>query len=136
MDPNIKKVKRKNGDKRYAVTVLCDSFFSMFDQVRMPKDEDMKKGKLAVIRKDVKKPTLKEKAADDFKSWLDLDTDSAEEEPINEDLGMRMDQDYQLALDIKDELVPLAFEYFLDLVDEGKRDEDKENEEHLKDCNT
>ena len=102
----------------------------------MPKDEDMKKGKLAVIRKDVKKPTLKEKAADDFKSWLDLDTDSAEEEPINEDLGMRMDQDYQLALDIKDELVPLAFEYFLDLVDEGKKDEDKENEEHLKDCNT
>ena len=31
MDPSMKKVKRKNGEKRYAVTVLCDSFFSIFD---------------------------------------------------------------------------------------------------------
>ena len=38
---------------------------------------------------------------------------------MEEDLGERMDKDYQLAQDFKDELIPLALEYFMNIVEDN-----------------
>lgn len=37
-----------------------------------------------------------------------------------------MDNDYQLAIDIKNELLPLAFEYFCNVVEHGSDFDEKE----------
>ena len=56
-DPTIKKVKKKRKGKRVTVNVGQPSFFSFFDPIRMPEDEDLKEGKLKVTRQDVEKDT-------------------------------------------------------------------------------
>ena len=79
----------------------------------MPTDDDLKKGKLTVTRKDLENP-----------SEDDTEKDSVPD-PKEEDLGERMDRDFSIGSDIKDELVPMALEYFLDVVDHGlSEDED------------
>lgn len=54
-DPTIKKVRKKRKGKRVTVNVGQASFFSFFDPIRMPEDEDLKEGKLKVTRHDVEK---------------------------------------------------------------------------------
>ena len=55
-DPTVKKVKKKRKGKRVTVNIGQTSFFSFFDPLRMPEEEDLKEGKLKVKRLDVEKP--------------------------------------------------------------------------------
>ena len=52
-NPTRKKVKKKRKGKKIAVEVACDSFFTFFDQIKMPSDEDLKKGILSIKREDL-----------------------------------------------------------------------------------
>jgi len=54
-NPTLKKVRKKRGGKKMMVNVACPSFFSFFDQIHMPSDDDLKQGKLVIIREDVEK---------------------------------------------------------------------------------
>ena len=55
MNPTIKKVKKKRKNKKVTVDVKTDSFFTFFDEIKMPTDEQLKTGDLSVLRKDVEK---------------------------------------------------------------------------------
>lgn len=39
MDPTIKKMKKKRKGKKITVDVKVDSFFTFFDEIKMPTDE-------------------------------------------------------------------------------------------------
>ena len=52
-DPTRKKVKKKRKGKKVPVEVTCDSFFTFFDQIKMPSDDDLKAGKLKIVREDL-----------------------------------------------------------------------------------
>ena len=52
-NPTRKKVKKKRKGKKIAVEVGCESFFTFFDQIKMPTDEDLKKGNLTIAREDL-----------------------------------------------------------------------------------
>jgi hypothetical protein len=53
MNPTIKKVKKKRKGKKVTVDVHCDSFFTFFDEVKMPNENQLKVGDLTSVRKDV-----------------------------------------------------------------------------------
>jgi nucleosome assembly protein 1-like 1 len=40
------------------------------------------------------------------------------------DMGEKMDADYEMGTDFKDQLVPLALEYYLEVIEEESEDED------------
>lgn len=82
MDPTRKKVKKKRKGKKVSVEVACDSFFTFFDQISMPTDDELKKGKLTVTRKDVEKPSEDDEEKETLPDYKE------------EDLGERMDRDY------------------------------------------
>ena len=47
---------------------------------------------------------------------------------MEEDVGERMDRDFQLASDFKDELIPMGYEYYLNVVEHGEiEDSDSED---------
>ena len=46
---------------------------------------------------------------------------------IEEDIGERLDSDFQLGLDFKDELIPMAYEYYLNVIDHESSDESENN---------
>ena len=54
---------------------------------------------------------------------------------MKEDVGERLDRDYQLGQDFKDELVPLAYEYFLNVIDHYDDDEISDDDSDSKDDN-
>ena len=53
MNPSIKKVKKKRKGKKITVDVKVDSFFSFFDEIKMPTDDQLKTGDLKSINKAV-----------------------------------------------------------------------------------
>ena len=111
-DPTRKKVKKKRKGKKVSVEVAADSFFTLFDQISMPTDDELKKGKLTITRKDLENPSEDQEQKDSVPDYKE------------EDIGERMDRDFQIGSDIRDELVPMALEYFLDVVDHGLSDDE------------
>lgn len=49
---------------------------------------------------------------------------------MEEDVGERMDRDYQLATDFKDELIPMGYEYYLNVVEHGEIDDSDSEDEN------
>ena len=124
MNPTIKKVKKKRKGKKVTVDVFQPSFFTFFDEVKMPNDNQLKQGDLTMTRKDIEEDTDTEKKNED--------EEDAGPKFLKEDIGERLDRDYQLGQDFKDELIPLAYEYFLNVIDHQSDDESlsDEDEEH------
>ena len=55
--------------------------------------------------------------------------------PEEDDIGERLDHDYQLGLDFKDELIPLAYEYYLNVIEhEIEEESDGDSKKDEKDC--
>lgn len=52
-NPTVKKVKKKRKGKKVNVEVPQKSFFTFFDLLRMPTDDQLKEGKLTVTRNDL-----------------------------------------------------------------------------------
>jgi len=97
-----KKKKVKQGGKNKTVTtqVKCDSFFNFFETVE---------------------------AADMDKKKAPENSDDDDEE---NKLGEQMDHDFDLGNDIKDDIVPLALEYYLGVIEkEEPEDSDEEDPE-------
>jgi nucleosome assembly protein 1-like 1 len=84
--------------------VKADSFFNFFESIDVSKPEDA-----------VKK----------------ADSDDEEE---GDEKAEQMDEDFELGNTIKDDLVPLALEYYLGVVEQGE-DSDDEDEEGDSDDN-
>lgn len=85
-----KKNQKKGGKKtKVTVTVKCDSFFNFFETI----DAD---------EKDEEKPNK---------------DDEDEDDPANE-IGERMDADFDCGVAFKDDLIPLALEYYLGVIEQ------------------
>ena len=83
-----KKVKKQGGGKKTVTKeVKVDSFFNFFETVEL-KEKDKKGGK----------------------------GEDSEEEGEN-DVGEKMDEDFDLGNDFKDDLIPLALEYYLGVIE-------------------
>ena len=113
-NPMQKKVKKKKNGKKVTMTVPTDSFFSFFEPIRMPSDKDLKAGNLKIPKNYAAK--VEEAAANDIADD-NLPTEDEGEAADDEDIGDRLDKDYQLGCDLKDELIPMAYEYFLNVID-------------------
>ena len=106
-DPTqMKKKKKKNvgggKKKNITVTVKCDSFFNFFETIDM----------------DEKEPSE--------------DKEKDEEMEDEQDVGERMDVDYDLGQAFKDDIIPLALEYYLGVIEQEEEDlsdEDDENDD-------
>ncbi len=97
-----KKVKQGGKQKTVTTTVKCDSFFNFFETVE---------------------------AADQVAKPSGDDSDS--EDPENK-IGEQMDHDFDMGNDIKDDIVPLALEYYLGVIEkesEGSDDEDGDDDD-------
>jgi len=90
-----KKVKQGGKQKTVTTTVKCDSFFNFFETVEAS-DVDAKKV-----------------TADDS------DNDDDEENKI----GEQMDHDFDMGNDIKDDIIPLALEYYLGVIEKDDLDD-------------
>jgi len=107
-----KKVKKKSknkkaGAKNVTKTVEQESFFNFFKTLSMPTEEE--------LAQDVKK--------------ADKDEHNEEEE---KDIGEKMDIDFDLGNEFKDQLIPLALEYYMEVID----DEEDDDDEHGSDCDS
>ena len=93
------KKKKGKGKNKKTVTVKADSFFNFFESIDVSKPEDAVK-----------------------------QADSDEEDEGNEK-AEQMDEDFELGNTIKDDLVPLALEYYLGVVEQGEdSDEDGDSD--------
>ena len=107
-----KKIKKKNKKKGKTTTVTktvdCESFFNFFKTHQMPDEKDLESGK---------KPVSK-------------DDDEKDPEEEEKDVGELMDADFDIGNEFKDQLIPLALEYYLEVVqeevDDGCEDDDCE----------
>lgn len=96
-----KKVKKKQKNKKTAQnrtitkTVEQESFFNFFKTIEMPSEEELQK-------------------QDD------------KEEDIDEgnDIGTKMDEDFDLGNEYKDQLIPLALEYYMEVIEHEEDDDD------------
>ena len=129
MNPTIKKVKKKRKGKKITVDVKTDSFFTFFDEIKMPTDDQLKTGDLTVTNKAVE--------VDSPEPSIASSTEKEDNDPkfVEEDIGERLDRDYQIGQDFKDELIPLAYEYFLNVVEhmdtessDGDDDDDEDDD--------
>ena len=98
-NPTIKRVKKKRGGKRVLVEVPNDSFFTFFDQIRMPSDEELKDGNLIITRTDLETEDAsieKEgpQSSSDGKKNVEEPGEYIKPEHPEEDLGERIDRDY------------------------------------------
>lgn len=98
-----KKQKAKKGQPGKTITKTVDqeSFFNFFKTITMPDEKELAEGK---------KP---EKADKD---------DDEEGENAEKDVGELMDDDYDLGTEFKDQLIPLALEYYLEVIEEDDED--------------
>ena len=96
-----KKQKAKKGQpgKTITKTVEQESFFNFFKTITMPDEEELAGGK---------KPVKDE----------DEDGENAEKDPAE-----LMDEDYDLGTEFKDQLIPLALEYYLEVIEEDDEEE-------------
>jgi nucleosome assembly protein 1-like 1 len=99
-----KKQKAKKGQpgKTITKTVEQESFFNFFKTIEMPDEEELAGDK---------KPE-----ADD------------EEGEEKKDAGELMDEDYDMGQEFKDQLTPLALEYYLEVIQEDDEDDDDEDD--------
>lgn len=86
-----KKKKQKKGGKKtnVTVTVRCESFFNFFETIDANDEEEAEKEK-----------------------------NDEDEEGEDNDIGSRMDADYDLGSAFKDDLIPLALEYYLGVIEQ------------------
>jgi len=100
-----KKKKIKVGGKKKTVTkeVKCDSFFNFFQTVEL---------------------TEKDKKAKDDKG-----TGSDDDEDDEDDVGEQMDEDFEFGNEFKEDLIPLALEYYLGVIEQESDDEDDDDED-------
>ena len=103
-----KKKKVKNGKAKKTVTqnVKVDSFFNFFQTLESDKQE-----------KD-------QDAADATKN----DNEDSGEESGN-DIGEKMDQNFDLGTVFKEDLIPLALEYYLGVIDDDEEEDDEDNDD-------
>jgi nucleosome assembly protein 1-like 1 len=106
-NPCLKKTKKKKGKKKVNVTVKCDSFFNFFNDIDPETEKD---------KKDDKKEEKEEKEED----FEDVDDE-------DDDLQDKLQEELELADQFKDDLVPLALEYYLGVID--AEDEDSDDDE-------
>jgi len=90
-DVTKKKIKKKSkakkgGAKTITKTVDQESFFNFFKTVTMPTEEEL------------------------------LKKDEAQEEEEEKNIGEQMDSDYDLGNEFKDQLIPLAVEYYMEII--------------------
>jgi nucleosome assembly protein 1-like 1 len=106
-----KKQKAKKGQpgKTITKTVEQESFFNFFKTITMPDEKELAEGK----------PEKPEK-----------DDDEEGEGAGEKDAGELMDDDYDLGNEFKDQLIPLALEYYLEVIEEEEDDEDDECCDH------
>ncbi len=95
-----KKQKAKKGQpgKTITKTVEQESFFNFFKTIEMPDETELAEGK---------KPEKED-----------------DEEEEKKDAGELMDEDYDMGQEFKDQLIPLALEYYLEVIQEDEDDED------------
>ena len=102
-----KKVKQNGKQKTVTTTVKCDSFFNFFETVDLEAAEATKKAQGG------------------------SDSEDDEENKI----GEQMDHDFDMGNDIKDDIIPLALEYYLGVIekdnlsDDSDADDDDDDEE-------
>ena len=84
-----KKKQKGGGKKTITKEVKCDSFFNFFETIELD-EKDKKGGKKG-----------------------DEDDDEGDEN----DIGEKMDEDFDLGNDFKDDLIPLALEYYLGVIE-------------------
>ena len=108
-----KKQKAKKGKPGQTITKVVEqeSFFNFFKTREMPDEKELAEGKI----------TPKEKGEDD-------------EDGVGEkDAAELMDEDFDLGNEFKDQLIPLALEYYLEVIEEddedGCEDEDCEDDD-------
>jgi nucleosome assembly protein 1-like 1 len=100
-----KKVKQNGKQKTVTTTVKCDSFFNFFATLEASEIAD-------------KKPS-------------DDDSEDGDDNKV----GEQMDHDFDMGNDIKDDIVPLALEYYLGVIekeeegDDDDQDDDDDEEE-------
>ena len=106
-----KKQKAKKGQpgKTITKTVEQESFFNFFKTSEMPEETELAEGK---------KPEKED-----------------DEEEEKKDAGELMDEDYDMGQEFKDQLIPLALEYYLEVIQEDEDDEDDDCCED-EDCDT
>jgi nucleosome assembly protein 1-like 1 len=100
-DVTKKKIKKKSknkktGNKTVTKTVECESFFNFFKTITMPDEKELE---------------AKEKAA------------GAEDEE-EKDVGELMDMDFDIGNEFKDQIIPLAIEYYLEVIEDDEEDGD------------
>jgi len=106
-NPTKKKQKKKKKGKKVTVETQCESFFNIFESI----NPDEK--------------TENDKKKDDGESDGDFEEDEA---------AIKLQENFDVAEQIKDDLVPLALEYYLGVIEneeedeEGEEDSDEDNE--------
>ena len=90
-----KKVKQGGKQKTVTTTVKCESFFNFFE-------------------------TVEASEVDAKKASKDDDSDGDDEE---NKIGEQMDHDFDMGNDIKDDIIPLALEYYLGVIEKDDLDD-------------
>jgi len=101
-----KKVKSGKNKKTVTTTVKCESFFNFFETLESEKKETKDKEEAA------------EKKDED-------DSDANEED----DIGEKMDKDFDLGTIFKEDLIPLALEYYLGVIDDDDDMDDDDDDD-------
>jgi len=102
-NPTIKKQKKKKKGKKVTVESECESFFNIFKSLSQP-DETAVKPKIPA-------------------------EDDDEEDGGEEELQEKLADDLEVAEMIKEDLIPLALEYYLGVIEKETPEEDEEGEE-------
>jgi len=93
------KKKKGKGKKKTTVTVKCESFFNFFETTEEVEKED------------------------------DDKDDEDDEEDENDDPNSQLQMQLQLGTTIRDDLVPLALEYYLGVIEQESDDEDGDDDD-------
>lgn len=112
-NPTKEKKKKKKKGKKVTVEVKCESFFNIFTTL----DPDAENA-------DGKEPQEKDDKKDKKKKGGDDDDEDDEEDDMETKLGDAVEVGDQ----IKDDLVPLALEYYLGVIEIEDADMDDDDE--------
>lgn len=109
-DVTKKKIKKKQKSKKgqagktITKTVEQESFFNFFKTIAMPDEKDLVDGKAPA-----KEPE--------------------DDEKPEKDVGELMDEDFDMGNEFKDQLIPLALEYYLEVIEEDEDDGEDDGED-------